>query len=62
MEQFRSNKDEWTPPVPACVNCGRPMQENKTVSTPALRQFLCSCQGQLFYVNLHRNQRGKGAE
>ena len=62
MEQFLSNELEWSPPVPQCPQCHRAMQENKPVSTPTMRQFLCGCAGTLFYVNLHKNQRGKAGK
>lgn len=48
------------PPIaPKCEHCGRPMQFNTAVSNERVSQFLCYCKGEVVYLNVHRNQKGK---
>jgi hypothetical protein len=46
-------------PNPHCEHCGREMQLNTAVSTEQTKQFLCYHDGVPFYLNVHRNQKGK---
>jgi hypothetical protein len=50
---------EWNPSTQICPNCSKPMQENKAVSTPTFRQFICACTGTIHHVNLHAGQKNK---
>ena len=44
--------------VPTCPFCEQAMKLNTRVSTDATRSYICSCQGTIFHVNIHRRQTG----
>lgn len=37
--------------IPECRYCRRPMQLNTAMSTPTVQQYICGCQGFIYYVN-----------
>lgn len=39
---------------PECRYCHKPMQYNPAMSTETIQQFICHCQGYIYYVNVVR--------
>lgn len=38
--------------VPECRYCKKPMSINTAVSTPTFTQYVCACQGFIYFVNV----------
>jgi len=43
--------------IPACQHCEQPMRLNSAVSSADFKQYICSCTGSIYYVNVHKGQR-----
>jgi len=45
--------------IPECEHCGEPMRLNAAVSGNLMKQYICACDGEIHFVNVHKGQRGR---